>query len=352
MAESVTDEFHSYHECYDASPFAFCIVDVLHIEKEKPADLKFVYLNDAFAAIQGRPYSEILNNNFYQIFSNADEKWLTFYGEVVKKGIAADFTEYSPEIGKYLFIQCYRIKEGRCGILLSIVNDAGMMIHIKGRVSRRQEKEAENQIKLFKVLKQYVEQKNSKDLTVRSLCTAAGVSTGSFYNMYDSLSDFEILFLFSDFSEYYHRYMSRKNAAIGTNSLEKIISILSGFAGYCRLKGRDFINSFYSSDAFFAIAFTENKKYTNRKNILLNKEILFKDIALCIEDAKKEGLIDPKFDTKTVGMILYLFFNGILVNWCISNFDFNVEEYVKESLESFFKNNYVTQFYPMVKKFT
>jgi len=115
------ESLRAYKECYDDSPLAFCIIEVLKDELGKVFDLAFVYLNKALADLEGKRIEDLWGKHFYQIFEDTDAKWLDFYGRVAYGGKSNNFTEYSPEIKKYLNIQCYQIQEGRCGCLLTDV---------------------------------------------------------------------------------------------------------------------------------------------------------------------------------------------------------------------------------------
>lgn len=115
------EDLDVYSRCYDHSPLAFCIIDVLKDDLGNIFDFAFVYLNEALAKLEGKQVSDLLGKHFYQVFDNTDTKWLTFYGDVAYGGQANNFVSYSPEIGKYLNIQCYQIASGRCGCLLTDV---------------------------------------------------------------------------------------------------------------------------------------------------------------------------------------------------------------------------------------
>ena len=113
------ENLDAYRKCFDDSPLAFCIIDVLKDNTGKVCDFAFVYLNKALADLEGMSKEDLLYKHFYHIFDDTDVKWLDFYGNVAFGGQPNTFDEYSPEIKKYLNIHCYQISLGRCGCLLT-----------------------------------------------------------------------------------------------------------------------------------------------------------------------------------------------------------------------------------------
>lgn len=88
----------SFGECYDASPFAFTVIEVLKDESGKAYDFVSKYINDACAAIIGAPRETLTGKKFYQFFNDADKKWLDIYSDVAFNGASRSIVEYSPEI--------------------------------------------------------------------------------------------------------------------------------------------------------------------------------------------------------------------------------------------------------------
>lgn len=116
-------DLSAYKECFDNSPLAFCVIDVLKDSDGKVVDFAFVYLNKALADLEGKHMEDLWGKHFYQIFDNTDVKWLDFYGSVAYGGQSNTFDEFSPEINKCLHISCYQISNGRCGCLLTDITD-------------------------------------------------------------------------------------------------------------------------------------------------------------------------------------------------------------------------------------
>ena len=91
------DDLQPYKTCFDESPAAFCVIDVLQDAGGKPHDFAFVYVNAAVAALLSRSMSELAGRLFSQTFRNAEAKWLDFFASVAFGGNPGNTTLYSPE---------------------------------------------------------------------------------------------------------------------------------------------------------------------------------------------------------------------------------------------------------------
>lgn len=125
MMTAMSDQDHltAYAQCYDQSPVAFCVIDMEKDDEGKLCDFSFVYVNKSLAQLEEKSIDDLLGEKFYHVFNHTDEKWLEFYGAVAYEGRPDNITAYSPEIRKYLHIQCYQISEGRCGCILTDVTE-------------------------------------------------------------------------------------------------------------------------------------------------------------------------------------------------------------------------------------
>ncbi|MDO4478724.1 MAG: PAS domain-containing protein [Lachnospiraceae bacterium] len=102
----------------DDMPAAFCVIQLLFDEKGKGIDFIFRYCNKAMEALENKTLEEMLDQSFYEIFPNADPKWLISYANVALNGTTCTIRDYSPEVDKTLVIRCYQPMEGLCACLL------------------------------------------------------------------------------------------------------------------------------------------------------------------------------------------------------------------------------------------
>lgn len=99
-------------------PAAFCVIQVIVDKAGKGVDFFFRYCNKAMEKLENKPLDEMLNKSFYDIFQNADPKWLVSYANVAINGVPCTISDYSPEIDKTLTIHCFQPMEGFCACLL------------------------------------------------------------------------------------------------------------------------------------------------------------------------------------------------------------------------------------------
>lgn len=99
-------------------PAAFCVIQVEFDNDGKGIDIIFRYCNKAMEQLENKTLEEMMNKSFYDVFHNADPKWLVSYANVALNGVPCTITDYSPEIDKTLTIHCFQPMQGFCACLL------------------------------------------------------------------------------------------------------------------------------------------------------------------------------------------------------------------------------------------
>ncbi|MDO4475415.1 MAG: LytTR family transcriptional regulator DNA-binding domain-containing protein [Lachnospiraceae bacterium] len=102
----------------DDMPAAFCVIQLLFDDLGKGIDFIFRYCNKAMEQLENKTLDEMVDRSFYDIFPNADKKWLISYANVALNGTTCTITDYSPEVDKTLTIHCFQPMEGFCACLL------------------------------------------------------------------------------------------------------------------------------------------------------------------------------------------------------------------------------------------
>lgn len=135
LKEAVMKKQAELLQYLEGMPAAFCVVRVDLDKSGAPCDFVFTYVNEEHARLEGTTPNMLLYKSFYDFFPNGDKKWLKIYYETAYKGIRQQFTDYSPEIGRYLSISTYQPLYGYCGcILRDVTKDVMMEIEVeKGR---------------------------------------------------------------------------------------------------------------------------------------------------------------------------------------------------------------------------
>lgn len=118
-------DFMSSFAILDDYPLAFCVIEITFDEKQRGMDFIFRYCNKEMEILENRKIEEMVDKSFFDVFDNADKKWLSIYADVALNGKKVSLEgEYSPEIDAYLDVYCYQPKLNFCACTL-IVNKRG-----------------------------------------------------------------------------------------------------------------------------------------------------------------------------------------------------------------------------------
>jgi AcrR family transcriptional regulator len=336
------ENLQAYKACYDHSSLAFCVIDLLYDNAKNISDFKFIYVNSALAKLENKTIEELLNHSFYSVFKNSEKKWLDYYVRVAIDGVPGNFTEFSPEIGKSLNIQAYQISFGRCGCLLSVVPEPS-----EDKISNQNKwnkKDQENQFCLYTAFRKYTEKKELQDLSIRKLCELAGISTGSFYNLYKSFDDFKTQFFFNDFNTYYRKKWEDENGFPKLNAIEKLMNIYAIYADYCVYKGKHFIGFFFSPQAPIHIGVNEDGT-PDRDHLLI-----FNDIYECITEAQEKNMLTKEMNQNFMVIELHLVIAGLIYNWCTFDRDIDLAGLVKDTFDIYFSKGLIGAAYEALAK--
>ncbi len=102
----------------DNMPLAFCVIELIINADGAGVDFVFRYCNKQMEVVEGKKIPEMLNKSFFKVFPNADKKWLVAYTDVAVNGGVRHILDYSPEIGKDLYVTCFQPKDGYCACVL------------------------------------------------------------------------------------------------------------------------------------------------------------------------------------------------------------------------------------------
>lgn len=88
-----------------------------------PYDFKIVYSNKAFTELAGEKYQNLIGERFYEVFKDADAKWLEYYSEIAYEGTSRVINRYSSELKKHLLVDAFQTEPGQCGCVLMDVSE-------------------------------------------------------------------------------------------------------------------------------------------------------------------------------------------------------------------------------------
>ncbi len=105
----------------DNCPFPVALLHVILNEDESPKDFTFVYLNEKFANLSNNHGINLINKNFYEIFPDADKKWLNLYYDVSYNDKTVDKDDISSSTNTFMHITA--IPGNRKGFCLIVLRD-------------------------------------------------------------------------------------------------------------------------------------------------------------------------------------------------------------------------------------
>lgn len=174
--------------------------------------------------------------------------------------------------------------------------------------------------KLLKAALKLVNQYGMKYLTVRNVCDAAGLSTGSFYNLFSGKDELIAYYVKHVFLTY------KKQADIegaNHNSIEKSLLIYRFYIQCCKEAGLEFVSALYSSNTNPAFDFLDRSK---------EDELVLDRVREYIECGKEKGEIRTDIDTEIIMMRIAVIVTGNIFYWCVFAGDFDLEYQVDKML--------------------
>lgn len=98
---------------FEHSSWGFCIVHLELDANHQPIDWTYLYCNDYFAKLENTPKEELKGQRFYDLFPNAERKYLaTFYRAAYGKKVI-EYDEIFEKLGHYFHVSCIPLdKEG------------------------------------------------------------------------------------------------------------------------------------------------------------------------------------------------------------------------------------------------
>jgi PAS domain S-box-containing protein len=95
-----------YQALFNSIDEGFCIIEVM-FENGLAADYRFLETNPAFERLTG--LRDVEGRTLRQLFSAPQRHWVEVYGEVVRTGRQARFTDYTPNLGRWFDISISRL---------------------------------------------------------------------------------------------------------------------------------------------------------------------------------------------------------------------------------------------------
>ncbi len=180
--------------------------------------------------------------------------------------------------------------------------------------------------KLLKAAIKLVNRDGMKQLTVRNICDEAGLSTGSFYNLFSGKEDLISYYLKYAFTPY--REKAAQDAE-GYNPVERILIIYRAYVKYCEDMGIEFISGLYASNhnPFFDFMHRDTKD-----------DFIIASVRLHLQEAIDAGLVRSDIDIDEALLRIAAASTGLLFYWCVFEGDIDLEYELDAAIETYLRS--------------
>lgn len=180
--------------------------------------------------------------------------------------------------------------------------------------------------KLLKAAIKLVNRDGMKQLTVRNICDEAGLSTGSFYNLFSGKEDLISYYLKYAFVPYREKALVESEPY---NPIERILIIYRAYVVYCKDMGLEFVSGLYASNhnPFFDFLHRDS-----------DDDLIIATVRSYIDEAKKQGLIRKEVDTDESLLRIAAASTGLLFYWCVFNGKIDLEYEVDAAIATYLRS--------------
>lgn len=186
----------------------------------------------------------------------------------------------------------------------------------------RQVKSQQVKERIFKAAQELLQKNGFEYLTVSNVCSAAGVSAGSFYHHFGSKD--ELLSYY--FVAGYEKYRKQFDAIVGGDIIHDVIAAYDLYVAFCREQSIGFMKIFYTP---------ENKSL--RVNMSrdggssFSIPVVTKTVEL-IEQARLRGYLPVEESSAQLGRELCTLVKGCIFDWCLQDGELDLEGLVRRML--------------------
>lgn len=195
----------------------------------------------------------------------------------------------------------------------------------KKYVSVRESRAQATREKLLESAIELVNQYGMKYLTVRNICEEAGLSTGSFYNLFDSKDDLVFYYLQNVFTTY--KQQAEEDAA-SYSSLEKV-ALIYRFYIQCVLEtGLEFITGLYAANTNPTFNFLERDP---------ENEMVLDRVKDYLIEGKASGEVRSDVDINTALLRIGVIITGNIYYWCVFEGRIDLANHTDSMLQAYLK---------------
>jgi TetR/AcrR family transcriptional regulator, fatty acid metabolism regulator protein len=197
---------------------------------------------------------------------------------------------------------------------------------LKNNLTKRKLQSLKSREKIFGAAISLIKKKGFEQVTIEEIITEAKVSTGSFYNYFNS-KDQIILEQFLEIDKYYKKIV--KKDLRDYRGIDKLLNFVIFQMRYSTYRmGKDLLRNVYRS-----LIMTSNMGH-----IMLDEHrFLYKFLSDTIEEAQEMGELSGDLNNSEIAHYIAVLMRGITYNWCLHERDFNLEKTAIKVISTFLK---------------
>lgn len=174
----------------------------------------------------------------------------------------------------------------------------------------QEKKSRETKQKIFQAAKDILQRDGYEKLSIKNICSLAGVSNGSFYHHFKTKDDLLSYYIEELPMDTAGRIRPENRKAL----IEAVVNIYRGYAAYCRNLGVGFIGSYYD---------TKNKALNPQ--IRTRRAYPIEMAAVCLQEAATYGLHLSESQAKEMLTDIRTIVIGSVFDWCLSHGEGDLE---------------------------
>lgn len=189
--------------------------------------------------------------------------------------------------------------------------------------------------KLLKAAMKLVNRDGMSKLTVRNICDEAGLSTGSFYNLFSGKEDLISYYLKYSFAPYRERAVEE---GAQYNAVERCLLIYRYYVQFVKDMGLEFVSGLYASNhnPFFDFLHRDQ-----------DDDFIMASVRSYLEEGIQEGLIRDDIEINESLLRIAAASTGLLFYWCVFDGKIDLEYEVDNAIETYLRSIMVDRALPL-----
>ena len=190
-------------------------------------------------------------------------------------------------------------------------------------MAQKQERSRETENALIRAAMKLCITKDSAKVTVREICSAAGVSIGAFYHHFESRQEL-FTTAYKSFDTELNRHMELR--CQGKEPLQALTDLLLFQVTFVAQEAAGALSQYYC-----AILNDDTRAAVNPDRTY------YRFTHHCVQRLAEAGMLRPEYSSHKIADLCICFVRGCLIDWTLHNQNYNIVEHVRTVLPILFR---------------